>query len=458
MRKRLSLIFNCDDFTSADKDKCLSGVIEMIVSILFFSVKINYKDEILSDVKKMSPIMKTVLCFYGLINVNDDHEMRIEKKLNELCQEQLGEKITHIDVISPKLGWDYVKSVMNRDDNNVILSLTTSSHIRGYGSNLESYINKNEGFLFFVDVYLGCSSVLKNLKANNSENHILVYTDQHHIIHKYETIYDCIYVKKRFDTITFIVDNHNNDYQLIGFNIESRKASVYLAKDAESLLEKYESIQNWLGTFFFKPNCYFSYASKSKYRELMTEINKKVNHYFPFLHFQQDNDGDKAFTNINEYVKKLINGDFIVVLVDYEYLTSFNCMYELACIIKNELEKSKSIEDLVDKLAKKGCFILIDRDNAEVSEAIFNSESRTLEDYWKNQLSCNKEYSFERIMELVNSFGKIKELLSSINSIHSINRHHENNFVNLISKINYALACRPFYVDIYDGHSPWEKR
>lgn len=175
---------------------------------------------------------------------------------------------------------------------------------------------------------------------------------------------------------------------------------------------------------------YISYKWGGEGEDIANEFEKAVK--YENFKFIRDKRELKYKDNIKDFMNILALSDYIVVVVNKDYLESDNCMYELLTIYENGKFRS-SIYPI----------ILSDANIYKPSDRLKYKR------FWKNEVeeyySVLSEFSPNEIVDeaedillyekIKQNFSKISDVLKNINSLRSID-HKENNFKDIIDAIN----------------------
>lgn len=183
-----------------------------------------------------------------------------------------------------------------------------------------------------------------------------------------------------------------------------------------------------------QPQIYFSYAwgddkevteSREKIVEdLYNELKKEG------YHVQRDKEAVGYKDSIEEFMKEIGRGSFIVVTISDKYLKSANCMFELLQIYRKSKSDFKEFKDKIFPIVLSDAKIYDPLDVLDYS-TYWQDKKNKLEDKIKVvglAAASGVMADFDKFNEITNNIAQISRMISSINTLKP----------QLLSKDNFA--------------------
>lgn len=183
-----------------------------------------------------------------------------------------------------------------------------------------------------------------------------------------------------------------------------------------------------------QPQIYFSYAWGDD-KEVTESREKIVQDLYDELkkegyHVQRDKEAVGYKDSIEEFMKEIGRGSFIVVTISDKYLKSANCMFELLQIYRKSKSDFKEFKDKIFPIVLSDAKIYDPLDVLDYS-TYWQDKKNKLEDKIKVvglAAASGVMADFDKFNEITNNIAQISRMISSINTLKP----------QLLSKDNFA--------------------
>lgn len=246
-------------------------------------------------------------------------------------------------------------------------------------------------------VYSKCENTFKTISENQNPLFIFNITNNNNCYSTYiKTLYDekpnfkerREFLEHKLPLIS-VLPASKADNVTAGYNYLSRNCNIIESKDHASLYDVDDKIYKLLRTVDRKTNFYFSYGYTKKSIKIIKRLEYLINTFFPNMFTCYD----KIIDNYNrplleDYEKRLIDGDIVLFVINKKFLQSQYAMRELSKIYN----KYNTFYPYLNKRIKfPSHFIILKDDKAK---EILNSPTACDElvfSYWKNKISKSNE-------------------------------------------------------------------
>lgn len=192
---------------------------------------------------------------------------------------------------------------------------------------------------------------------------------------------------------------------------------------------------NIVRTIINCPCVYISYGNDpNETKDIIGEISSAFKAVLPYVDIKYDK-VNKYKENINGFIDDLVNGGFIIILINEKYLKSEYCMFEFVNMVK----ASKNNEELKLRI----CPIILNSSYYNINDYI------EIEEYWvaeRNRLNDKSAGIMNsKIHEKIELIDEIIKILPNFHSIITslynlpINSFQEEKYLSLLWHINEQL-------------------